>query len=59
MSDFSIVDGVAQIHNPELYQTWLDRPDYIEALAASPTPEVTAIKRLLIDGKPVYDEPPY
>ncbi|MCX4140673.1 nuclear transport factor 2 family protein [Paraburkholderia nemoris] len=49
MSDFTIVDGVAQIHNPELYNTWLDRPDYIEALAASPSPEVTAIKRLLIE----------
>jgi predicted SnoaL-like aldol condensation-catalyzing enzyme len=49
MSDFTIVDGEAQIHNPQLYTTWLDRPDYIEALAASPSPEVTAIKRLLIE----------
>lgn len=49
MSDFTIVDGVAQIHNPELYLTWLDRPDYIEALAASPSPEITATKRLLIE----------
>lgn len=49
MSDFTIVNGVAQIHDPALYKTWLDRPDYIEALAASPSPEVTAIKRLVIN----------
>lgn len=29
MSDFSIVDGVAEIHDPELNRTWLDRPDCI------------------------------
>lgn len=49
MNDFSIVDGVAQIHNPELYRTWIDRPDYMEAVAASSSPEVTATKRLLIE----------
>lgn len=36
MSGFSIVDGVAEIHDPELHRTWLDRPDYLAALAAFP-----------------------
>jgi predicted SnoaL-like aldol condensation-catalyzing enzyme len=49
MSDFTVVDGVAQIHNPELYKTWLDRPDYIEAVAASSSPDIAATKRLLIE----------
>lgn len=49
MSDFSIVDGIAEIHTPELYQTWLDRPDYIDAVAASPDPDAAAAKRIVID----------
>lgn len=49
MSDFSIVGGVAEIHDPELYGTWLDRPDYLAAVAESPDPGVAAIKRLVMD----------
>ncbi|MFF4586044.1 nuclear transport factor 2 family protein [Streptomyces sp. NPDC001388] len=49
MSDFSIVDGIAEFHTPELYQTWLDRPDYIDAVAASPDPDVAATKRIVIE----------
>lgn len=49
MNDFSIIDGVAQIHDPALYETWLDREDYKAAVAVADTPERTAIKRLLID----------
>lgn len=48
MSDFSVVDGVATIHDPERYQTWLDRPDCMDAVAASADPGVEAIKRLVI-----------
>jgi predicted SnoaL-like aldol condensation-catalyzing enzyme len=49
MSDFSVVDGVAALHDPELYQTWMDRPDYIAAVAASPDPDVAATKRIVIE----------
>jgi hypothetical protein len=49
MSDFSIVNGVAEIHDPELYRTWLDRPDYIAALAASPDPGTAATKQVVIE----------
>lgn len=49
MTDFSVVGGVATIHAPELYETWIDRPDYIEAVAASPDPEVAATKRTVIE----------
>jgi predicted SnoaL-like aldol condensation-catalyzing enzyme len=49
MSGFSIVDGVAQINDPELHQTWMDRPDYIDAVAASPDPDVAATKRIMIE----------
>lgn len=49
MSDFTIIDGVAQIHDPKLYETWLDREDYLAAVSASPSPEVAAVKRLLVD----------
>ncbi|MVA69767.1 hypothetical protein GOZ81_01635 [Agrobacterium vitis] len=49
MSDFTIIDGVAHIHEPKLYETWLDREDYIAAVSASPSPEVAATKRLLVD----------
>ncbi|KUO10301.1 hypothetical protein [Streptomyces sp. DSM 15324] len=48
MSDFSVVDGVATIHDPELYRTRLDQPDYKDAVAASTDPDVEAIKRLVI-----------
>lgn len=49
MTAFSIVDGLATIHDPELYQTWIDRPDYLDAVAASPDPDVAAAKRTVID----------
>jgi predicted SnoaL-like aldol condensation-catalyzing enzyme len=49
MDDFSIVDGVAHIHDPKLYETWLDREDFKAAVAQANTPERTAIKRLLVD----------
>ncbi|GAA3873876.1 hypothetical protein GCM10023084_28570 [Streptomyces lacrimifluminis] len=49
MNDFSIVGGVAEIHTPDLYRTWMDRPDYIDAVAASPDPGTEAVKRLVIE----------
>ncbi|WP_328836652.1 nuclear transport factor 2 family protein [Streptomyces europaeiscabiei] len=49
MTDFSIVDGIADIHTPELYRTWMDRPDYIDAVAASADPDVAATKRIMIE----------
>jgi len=49
MTDFSIVGGVAEIHDPELYRTWLDRPDYIAALAACPDPAAAAVKRVVLE----------
>ena len=32
MTDFTIIDGIAQIHDPKLYETWLDREDYLAAV---------------------------
>lgn len=49
MTDFTIAAGVATITDPALFSTWPDRPDYFEALAASPDPVVTAKKRLVIE----------
>ncbi|MEV7978984.1 nuclear transport factor 2 family protein [Streptomyces sp. NPDC086519] len=49
MNDFSIIDGIAHINDPALYQTWLDREDYKAAVAQADTPERTAVKRLLVD----------
>ncbi|MFF4259328.1 nuclear transport factor 2 family protein [Streptomyces sp. NPDC001663] len=49
MSGFSIVDGVAEIHDTELHQTWMDRPDYIDAVAAWPDPDVAATKRIVVE----------
>lgn len=37
MNDFTIIDGIAQIHDPKLYATWLDREDYLAAVSASPS----------------------
>ncbi|WP_067671086.1 nuclear transport factor 2 family protein [Nocardia miyunensis] len=61
MNDFSVIDGVAQIHDPALYETWLDREDYKAAVAQADTPERTAIKRLLVEfeadlGRMVRDD---
>ncbi|WP_427918774.1 nuclear transport factor 2 family protein [Streptomyces sp. cg40] len=49
MDDFIVAAGVATITDPAFFSNWLDRPDYFEALAASPDPAVTAKKRLVID----------
>jgi predicted SnoaL-like aldol condensation-catalyzing enzyme len=49
VSDFTITDGVAKITNPELFSTWHHRPDYVEALAASPDAEIGAKKRLFLE----------
>jgi predicted SnoaL-like aldol condensation-catalyzing enzyme len=49
MSDFTIVNGVAEIRNPAVYQNWLDNEEFKAAVAASDTPERAAVKRLLID----------
>ena len=49
MSDFTIVNGVAEIHDPKLYESWIDREDYLAAVSASPSPEIAATKRLLVD----------
>ena len=49
MSDFTIVGGVAEIHNPDVYENWLDNEEFKAAVAASDTPERTAVKRLLIE----------
>jgi predicted SnoaL-like aldol condensation-catalyzing enzyme len=44
-----IANGVATITNPELFSTWHHRPDYIEALVASPDAEISAKKRLFME----------
>jgi len=49
LSDFTITNGVATITNPQLFSTWQDRPDYIEALVASPDAEIGAKKRLFME----------
>lgn len=49
MADFTIVDGVARIHNPAIYENWLDNEEFKAAVAAADTPERTSVKRLLID----------
>ncbi len=43
------INGVAEIHNPQLYATWLDNEPFEQAVAHSDTPERTAVKRLLIE----------
>jgi len=49
MSEFTVAAGVATITDLDLFSNWPDRPDYFEALAASPDPAVTAKKRLVIE----------
>lgn len=49
MSDFTIVNGVAEIHNPAVYSNWLDNEEFKTAVAESDTPERTKVKRLLVD----------
>lgn len=49
MSRFAIVDGVAVIQDPSLYETWIDDGEFKAAVAAADTSERTAVKRLLIE----------
>lgn len=49
MTRFVIVNGVAEIQDAALYETWMDDSEFKEAVAASDTPERTAVKRLLIE----------
>ena len=49
MNDFTIVGDVAQIHDPALFDTWLDREDFLAAVSASASPAIAATKRLLVD----------
>lgn len=49
MGGFTIVNGVAEISDPAIYANWLDNDEFKAAVAADPSPERTAIKRLLIE----------
>jgi predicted SnoaL-like aldol condensation-catalyzing enzyme len=49
VSGFTIVNGVAEISDPAIYQNWLDNEEFKAAVAADPSPERTAVKRLLIE----------
>ncbi|MBT9549803.1 MAG: hypothetical protein IV088_03055 [Hydrogenophaga sp.] len=49
MSGFTIVNGVAEISDPAIYKNWLDNDEFKAAVAADPSPERTAMKRLLIE----------
>jgi predicted SnoaL-like aldol condensation-catalyzing enzyme len=48
-SEYTIVDGVANIHDPSFFETWMHRGDFFEALAQSTSSEQTAIKRIVIE----------
>lgn len=49
MTGFTIVNGIAVISDPEIYENWLDNEEFKSAVAADSTPERTAVKRLLIE----------
>jgi predicted SnoaL-like aldol condensation-catalyzing enzyme len=49
VSGFTIVNGVAEISDPAIYENWLDNDEFKAAVAADPSPERTAVKRLLIE----------
>lgn len=49
MSGYTIVNGIAEIHDPVIYETWIDDDEFKAAVAAAETPERTAVKRLLIE----------
>lgn len=49
MSGFTIINGVAEISDPAIYVNWLDNDEFKAAVAADPSPERTAIKRLVIE----------
>lgn len=46
---FKIVNGIAEISDTAIYTNWLDNDEFKAAVAADPSPERTAIKRLLIE----------
>ena len=49
MSGFTLVIGIAEISDPALYANWLDNEEFMAAVAADPSPDRTATKRLLIE----------
>lgn len=49
MSGFRIVNGIAEIDDPAIYANWLDNEEFKSAVAADPSAERTATKRLLIE----------
>lgn len=49
MAGFAIVNGIAEISDPEIYLNWLDNEEFKSAVAADASPERTAVKRLLIE----------
>jgi predicted SnoaL-like aldol condensation-catalyzing enzyme len=49
VNGFTIVNGVAEISDPAIYANWLDNDEFKAAVAADPSPERTAVKRLLIE----------
>ncbi|MBW4095708.1 MAG: SnoaL-like domain-containing protein [Acidobacteria bacterium] len=49
MSGYTIVNGIAEISDPEIYSNWLDNEEFKAAVAADPSPERSATKRLLIE----------
>lgn len=49
MSGFTIINGVAEITDPAIYENWLDNEEFKAAVAADPSPERTAVKRQLIE----------
>ncbi|MCC9173679.1 MULTISPECIES: nuclear transport factor 2 family protein [Arthrobacter] len=49
MAGFTVINGIAEISDPAIYQNWLDNEEFKAAVAADSSPERTAVKRLLID----------
>lgn len=49
MPGFVISGGIAEIHDPSIYENWLDNEEFKAAVAEAETPERTATKRLLIE----------
>lgn len=49
MQEYTIANGVVEITDPAFFQEWMYRKDFADALSESPTDEVTAAKRLVIE----------
>lgn len=49
MTGFVVVGGIAEIHDPQIYENWLDNDEFKAAVADAGSPERTATKRLLIE----------